>query len=80
MSDCCSSQEEKPLLCYCFNISKESYQESLYFNKDKAITDFIIFQTKYNYCQCDKLNPNQQCCLKDFKQVKKSFNDSQKPD
>ena len=72
MPNCCPDKKDNALLCYCFNISKQAYLEALDINQDTTITNFIIFQTKHHYCHCAMLNPSGQCCLKDFKRLKKS--------
>ena len=70
--DCCNTKIDKKLLCYCFNISKNAYVEALKTGKSKILKDFVVFQTKHNYCNCEKLNPAKRCCLKDFKIIEKS--------
>lgn len=47
-------------LCYCFGVSK------LDFDRDPAIKDFVIAQTRAGRCSCDTSNPSGRCCLKDF--------------
>lgn len=69
---CCNNTPQK-LLCHCFNISESAYQQSLEIGENTKITDFIIWQTKHNYCNCENLNPDKICCLKAFKQYKKQF-------
>lgn len=48
------------LLCYCYGVSKEDFQ------RNPAIKDFVIAQTKAGQCACDTSNPSGRCCLKDF--------------
>jgi len=66
MSCCNTKTNEKPL-CYCFNISENAYLKALKSGKGKVLKDFVVFQTKHNYCNCENLNPSKQCCLKTFK-------------
>lgn len=69
---CCNNKTNKKLLCYCFNITENAYINALKKGKGGVLMDFVIFQTKNNYCNCENLNPSKQCCLKDFKQLKNS--------
>ena len=69
---CCSSNKNQELLCYCFNITKESFINALNEGASKAIKDFVVYQTKNNLCNCEVLNPSKQCCLKDFKKLEQS--------
>ena len=48
------------LLCYCFGVSHSDFQ------RDPAIKDFVIAQTKAGLCSCETSNPSGRCCLKDF--------------
>jgi hypothetical protein len=41
--------------------------------KSDTLKDFVIFQTKHNYCNCKNLNPSKQCCLKAFKALDKKY-------
>ncbi|CAB5497349.1 hypothetical protein THERMOT_679 [Bathymodiolus thermophilus thioautotrophic gill symbiont] len=70
--DCCNEKIDKKLLCYCFNISEHAYFEALKQNKAHILKEFVVFQTKHNYCHCKNLNPSKQCCLKDFKALEKT--------
>ena len=70
MTDCCSAKPEK-LLCYCFNISEAAYREALAQGEAQILKDFVIWQTKHGHCRCEALNPNKQCCLKDFKKLER---------
>jgi hypothetical protein len=69
---CCNQKDYERLICYCFNITESAFIKSVKNGDDKVITDFVIFQTKNNYCDCNKLNPSKNCCLKDFKFLKGS--------
>ncbi len=69
---CCNTKINEKLLCYCFNISENAFIEALKMDKGKVLKDFVIFQTKHNYCNCTELNPSKQCCLKDFKLLEKN--------
>ncbi|SFV61697.1 hypothetical protein MNB_SUP05-5-679 [hydrothermal vent metagenome] len=70
---CCDNKDNEKLLCYCFNISENAYKKSLEVGQGEILENFVIFQTKHNYCNCEKLNPNKKCCLKEFKKIKNSF-------
>jgi hypothetical protein len=35
--------------------------KSLEMSESDTLKDFIIFQTKHNYCNCKNLNPSKQC-------------------
>jgi hypothetical protein len=48
------------LLCYCFGVGKADLQ------RDPAIRDFVVEQTKAGRCSCETSNPSGRCCLKDF--------------
>jgi hypothetical protein len=65
--DCCNSKSNEKLLCYCFNISENAYIKAIKAGKGALLKDFVVFQTKHNYCNCENLNPSKQCCLKSFK-------------
>lgn len=52
--------EDDSLLCYCFGVGKADLQ------RDPAIRDFVVEQTKAGHCSCDTSNPSGRCCLKDF--------------
>ncbi|KAA0450154.1 MAG: hypothetical protein FXV79_03325 [Candidatus Thioglobus sp.] len=69
---CCNLKTNEKILCYCFNISENAYIEALQCGKGTALKDFVIFQTKHNYCNCENLNPQKHCCLKDFKVLEKA--------
>lgn len=64
---CCHPKTDEKLLCYCFNISESAYIEALKTDKGAVLKEFVIFQTKHNYCNCENLNPSKRCCLKDFR-------------
>jgi hypothetical protein len=64
---CCHAKINEKLLCYCFNISENAYLKAIELNQNKILKDFVVFQTKYNYCNCEHLNPSKKCCLKQFK-------------
>ncbi|MBT5286321.1 MAG: hypothetical protein HOL87_00620 [Candidatus Thioglobus sp.] len=66
---CCIAKTNEKTLCYCFNISENAYIEALKAGKGDILKGFVVFQTKYNYCNCENLNPSKQCCLKAFKQL-----------
>ena len=66
---CCNTKIDEKTLCYCFNISENAYLEALKTGKGAVLKDFVVFQTKYNYCNCENLNPSKQCCLKEFKKL-----------
>ena len=66
---CCNTKTREKLLCYCFNITENAYLEALKLDKGAVLKDFVVFQTKHNYCNCENLNPSAQCCLKAFKQI-----------
>ena len=68
---CCNTKIKVKTLCYCFNISEDAYLKSLEMSESDTLKDFIIFQTKHNYCNCKNLNPSKQCCLKAFKALDK---------
>lgn len=70
---CCNTKTNVKTLCYCFNISEDSYLKSLEMDKSATLKDFVIFQTKHNYCNCENLNPSKQCCLKAFKVLDKKY-------
>lgn len=74
--DCCNTKMNEKLLCYCFNISENAYIKALKLGKGNILKDFIVFQTKHNYCNCKNLNPLKQCCLKDFKVLEKTYKES----
>ncbi len=59
-------------LCYCYDISKAQYCQALKDNTAEQITDFVKEQTKAGACACEIRNPSGQCCLANFKQLKKS--------
>jgi hypothetical protein len=67
--DCCEQSHNDELICYCFNITKDAFLHALSENKGKTLMDFVIYQTKNNYCNCEQLNPSKSCCLKDFKRL-----------
>jgi hypothetical protein len=69
---CCHQKNEK-ILCHCFNISESAYTKALMQNQGNILSDFVVFQTKHNYCNCAELNPKKTCCLKDFKALKQQF-------
>jgi len=69
---CCKTETNKKLLCYCFNITENSYLEALKAGKGNVLKDFVVLQTKHNYCNCENLNPSKQCCLKTFKRIENS--------
>jgi len=71
---CCGSNGNQELLCFCFNITKESFIDALNEGNSKVIKDFVVHQTKKNLCNCEELNPSKQCCLKEFKKLEKLFN------
>ncbi len=48
------------LLCYCFGIRNADLQ------RDPAIKDFVIEQTRAGRCSCETSNPSGRCCLRDF--------------
>lgn len=48
------------LLCYCFGVRNEDYQ------RNPAIKEYVVAQTKAGLCSCDTSNPSGRCCLKDF--------------
>ncbi len=54
---CCNTKTDEKTLCYCFNISENAYIEALKAGKGSVLKDFVVFQTKYNYCNCENLNP-----------------------
>jgi len=58
-------------LCYCFDISKQHYQDALNNGTASTIKDFVIKQTKLHLCACETRNPSGQCCLADFKRMEK---------
>ena len=66
---CCSSSSST-LICYCFNITESSFRESIFQKQDEKIFQFIVFQTKNNYCNCSELNPSKICCLAKLKRIK----------
>jgi hypothetical protein len=66
---CCNKKTDEKLLCYCFNISENAYIEALKADKGSVLKDFVVLQTKNNYCNCENLNPSKQCCLKEFKKM-----------
>jgi len=66
---CCNTKTDEKPLCYCFNISENAYIEALKARKGGVLKDFVVFQTKHNYCNCENLNPSKQCCLKEFKKI-----------
>jgi len=51
---------EHDLLCYCFGVNGADFQ------RDPAIKDFVIAQTKTGACSCETSHPSGRCCLKDF--------------
>lgn len=67
---CCNQNTDVDFLCYCFNITKAAYQKALRQGEDALLKDFVVFQTKNNFCNCENLNPSKKCCLKDFKAIK----------
>lgn len=69
--DCCNTKMNEQLLCYCFNISKGAYIKALNTGKGNVLKDFVVFQTKHNYCNCKNLNPAKQCCLNFFNTLEK---------
>ncbi|BAS67925.1 MAG: hypothetical protein DSY43_06605 [Gammaproteobacteria bacterium] len=69
---CCNTKINEKILCYCFNISENAYLEALEAGKGAVLKDFVVFQTKYNYCNCENLNPAKHCCLKDFKTIERA--------
>jgi hypothetical protein len=69
---CCNTNTNEKLVCYCFNIAESAYVKALKEGKGSALKDFVVFQTKHNYCNCENLNPSKQCCLKDFKVLEKN--------
>ncbi len=66
---CCNNQTQEKLLCYCFNITENAYKNALKQGKNAVLKDFVVYQTKTKQCNCENLNPSQQCCLKDFKKL-----------
>ncbi|SHN93235.1 hypothetical protein BHECKSOX_2340 [Bathymodiolus heckerae thiotrophic gill symbiont] len=48
---------------------KNAYIEALKSGKGVVLKDFVVFQTKNNYCNCESLNPFKQYCLKEFKKL-----------
>lgn len=58
-------------LCYCFDISKQHYQDALNDGTASTIKDFVVRQTKLHLCACETRNPSGQCCLADFKRMEK---------
>jgi len=61
--ECCNKNNDDKLICYCFNITENSFLQALGTNNGDTLMDFIIYQTKNNYCNCEKLNPSKNCCL-----------------
>jgi len=53
--DCCEQNHNDELICYCFNITKDAFLHALGENKGKTLMDFVIYQTKNNYCNCEQL-------------------------
>jgi hypothetical protein len=47
-------------LCYCFGVSKGD------FDRNPAVRDFVVAQTRAGRCSCATSNPSGRCCLKDF--------------
>ncbi|HEX8964219.1 MAG TPA: hypothetical protein VF801_14545 [Rhodocyclaceae bacterium] len=48
------------LLCYCFGVDRDAFQ------RNPAVKQFVMAQTKAGLCSCDTSNPSGRCCLKDF--------------
>jgi hypothetical protein len=53
-------QDRNGLLCYCFGVTMADFE------RNPAIKDFVIAQTKAGGCSCETSNPAGRCCLKDF--------------
>ena len=68
---CCNTKIDEKLLCYCFNITENAYLKALKLEQGSVLKDFVVFQTKHNYCNCENLNPSKQCCLKALKILEK---------
>ncbi len=64
-----------PKLCYCFDISLETYQNALQSKTNQAenIKEFVIQQTKHHLCACVIKNPSGRCCLASFKQLESEY-------
>jgi hypothetical protein len=50
------------MLCYCFDISVQAYQEALSKGEAATINHFILEQTKEGLCACEAKNPSGRCC------------------
>lgn len=51
---------KKSLLCYCFSISYQDYEEN------SKLKEIVVNKTKSKQCNCILLNPSSKCCLRDF--------------
>jgi hypothetical protein len=51
------------MLCYCFGVRRMDAE------RNPAIRDYVMAQTKQGLCSCDTSNPAGRCCLKDFPKV-----------
>jgi hypothetical protein len=73
---CCNQDNNEKLICYCFNITENAFLQALKDNNGGTLMDFVIFQTKNDYCNCEQLNPSKTCCLKDFKKLTRPTSDN----
>jgi len=65
--------DQKEMLCYCFDISKSQYQLALASGTSGNIKGFVVQQTKSSSCACEIRNPSGRCCLANFKRMEKDY-------
>ncbi len=53
-------QNDNAMACYCFDITLAEAKS------DSKLKQYVINQTKNNFCSCESQNPSGKCCLKDF--------------
>jgi len=62
----------KDMLCYCFDISVQAYQDALGNQTAASINDFILEQTKDALCACEVKNPSARCCWGNLQKMEKA--------
>jgi hypothetical protein len=51
---------DQAMICYCFGITHAEAE------KNPALKDYVVSQTRKHLCACEIRNPSGKCCLKNF--------------